>query len=148
MKRGIGNEEDVATPDLAAPLKTVCFIIIKAREFDVKEAVTEPDPGSNPADDNSVAVLQDHEDDPVQEELTSLISDLSHDAQIDLVTLMWLGRDDFNASDWADVRQQATEAHNEHTAEYLCGNPLLADHLVAGLDVLGLSCEDYEKEHL
>ena len=59
----------------------------------MKEAVTEPDPGSNPTDDNELAVLQDHEDDPVREELTSLISELSHDAQIDLVTLMWLGRD-------------------------------------------------------
>ena len=29
----------------------VCFIIVKAREFDVKDTVTEPDPGSNAADD-------------------------------------------------------------------------------------------------
>ena len=43
----------------------VCFIIIKAREFDVKDDVTEPDPGSNPSDDNDVSVLEDHEDDPV-----------------------------------------------------------------------------------
>lgn len=147
MKRGIGGDDSEA-PELAIPLETVCFIIMKAREFDVKEAVTEPDPGSNPTDDSAAAVLQDHEDDPVQEELTSLISDLSVDEQIDLVTLMWLGREDYQAGDWAGVRQQAAEAHNEHTAGYLCGNPLLADHLAAGLDVIGLSCADYESEHL
>ncbi|WP_429925703.1 DUF3775 domain-containing protein (plasmid) [Agrobacterium vitis] len=148
MKRGIGSDDDVAMPELAVPLKTVCFIIFKAREFDVKEEVTEPEPGSNPTDDNELAVLQDHEDDPVQEELMSLISALSGDAQIDLVTLVWLGRDGYAASDWAEVRQQAMDAHNARTAEYLCGDPLLADHLSAGLELIGLSCMDYEKDHL
>jgi hypothetical protein len=147
MKRGIGGE-DTEAPELAIPLETVCFIIMKAREFDVKEAVSEPDPGSNPTDDNATAVLEDHADDPVQEELTSLISDLSVDEQVDLVALTWLGRDDYGAGDWAGVRQQAAEAHNQHTADYLCGDPLLADHLAGGLDVIGLSCADYEKEHL
>ena len=147
MKHGIGTEEN-RTPELAIPLETVCFIIMKARQLDVKEASTEPDPGSNPTDDNDAAVLQDHADDPVEEELTSLISDLSSDEQIDLVTLMWLGRDDYEAGDWERVREQAAAAHNEHTAGYLMGEPLLADHLTAGLDMIDLSCADYEDEHL
>jgi hypothetical protein len=29
----------------------VCFIIVKAREFDAKDEVTEADPGSNPSDE-------------------------------------------------------------------------------------------------
>jgi hypothetical protein len=136
------------TAELAIPLETVCFIIMKARQFDVKVAETEPDPGSNPTDDNDAALLQDHGDDPVQEELTSLISALSDDEQIDLVALMWLGRDDYRAGDWDDVRQQAADARNEHTAEYLTGEPLLADHLAAGLDAISLSCTGYESEHL
>ena len=78
----------------------VCFIIIKAREFDAKDAVTDPDPGSNPTDDREAAVLEDHEDDPVVEELTGFIGALTEDEQIDLVALAWLGRDDFAASDW------------------------------------------------
>jgi len=147
MKRGIGTEES-QTPELAVPLETVCFIIMKARQFDVKEEVTEPDPGSNPTDDNDAAILEDHGEDPVQEELTSLISELSDDEQVDLVTLMWLGREDNEVADWANVRTQATEAHNKHTAEYLTGEPLLADYLAAGLDTIGLSCADYEDEHL
>lgn len=147
MKRGSGIQDE-EMPDLAVPLGTVCFIIMKARQFDVKEAVTESDPGSNPSDDNNAAVLQDHADDPVQEELISIISELSDDEQIDLVALMWLGRDDGEASDWANVRAQAADAHNERTAEYLIGEPLLADHLTAALDAIGLSCTDYEGEDL
>ncbi|MGB3390395.1 MAG: DUF3775 domain-containing protein [Pseudaminobacter sp.] len=147
MKRGIGAEDDQA-PELAIPLETVCFIIMKGRQFDAKEAATEPDPGSNPTDDENAAILQDQADDPVQEELTSLISDLSDDEQIDLVTLMWLGRDDYEPGDWASIRAQAADAHNEHTAEYLTGEPLLADHLAAGLDCIGLSCADFESGRL
>lgn len=91
--------EDDQARELAIPLETVCFIIMKARQFDAKEAATEPDPSSNPTDDENAAILQDQPDDPVQEEPTSLISDLSDDEQIDLVTLMWLGRDDYGSGD-------------------------------------------------
>ena len=58
--------------------------------------MSEPDPGSNPSDDNDVAVLEDHEDDAVVEELTSFIDAMSEDEQIDLVALVWLGREDFD----------------------------------------------------
>jgi hypothetical protein len=56
---------------LAISPEKVCFIILKAREFGAKDEVTEPDPGSNPADDGDVDILEDHADDPVVEELTS-----------------------------------------------------------------------------
>lgn len=142
--------EDVETggPELAVPLEKVCFIIMKAREFDAKDPVTDPYPASNPSDDRSSAVLEDHEDDPVLEELTSLISELSVDEQIDLVALMWFGRDDRSAADWGNVREEAALAHNQYTAGYLCGTPLLAEHLAEGLSVLGLSCSGYERQHL
>ena len=122
----------------------VCFVIVKAREFDAKDAVTEPDPGSNPTDDRETAVLEDHEDDPVIEELTSFIDALTEDEQIDLVALAWLGRDDYTASDWASVREEAAAAHNERTASYLLGMPLLGDFLEEGLSMLGYSCEEFE----
>jgi hypothetical protein len=137
------------TPDaLTISPEKVCFIIVKAREFDVKDAVTEPDPGSNPTDDNETAVLEDHEDDPVLEELTSFIDALSEDEQIDLVTLVWLGRDDYTASDWATVREEATRAHNKGTASYLLGTPLLGDFLEEGLSMMGYSCEEFEMGRL
>lgn len=126
----------------------VCFIIFKAKEFDVKDEVTEPDPGSNPADDKEIAVLEDHEDDPVVEELTSLIDSLSEDEQVDLVALAWLGRDDYTADDWAAVREEAARAHNERTTSYLLGMPLLSDYLEEGLSMLGYSCEAFELNRL
>src|SRR6516225_11279943 len=98
------KQPETANDEEESPLtistEKVCFIIMKAKEFDAKGEVTDPDPGSNPSDDKDAAVLEDHSDDPVVEELTSLINSLSEDEQIDLVVLMWLGRDDYSSSDW------------------------------------------------
>jgi hypothetical protein len=126
----------------------VFFVIVKAREFDAKDAVTVPDPGSNPCDDQNTAVLEDHPDDPVVEELTSLINALSEDEQIDLVALAWLGRDDYSADDWPEIRLEAARAHNKRTARYLLGMPLLGDFLEEGLSLLGYSCEEFEINRL
>ena len=136
----IGEE----VPALTISPEKVCFIIIKSREFDAKDAETEPDPGSNPSDDKDWEVLEEHPDDPVVEELTSLIDSLSQDEQIDLVALAWLGRDDYSASDWPVVREEAARAHNERTAAYLLGMPPLSDFLEEGLSLLGRSCEEFE----
>jgi hypothetical protein len=136
-------EATEAAPLTISPEK-VCFVIMKAREFDVKDAVSEPDPASNPSDDMETAVLEDHEDDPVVEELTSLIDSLSEDEQIDLVALAWLGRDDHEAADWPAVREEAARAHNRRTSSYLLGMPQLGDFLEEGLSMLGHSCEDFE----
>jgi len=70
--------------------------------------------------------------------------ELPEDEQIDLVALMWLGRDDYSASDWPAVREEVARAHNKHTANYLLGTPLLGDFLEEGLSVLGRSCEEFE----
>jgi len=126
----------------------VCFLIIKAREFDAKEEANESDPGSNPSDDKDAAVLEDQPDDPVVEEITSLIESLSEDEQVDLVALAWLGRDDNTAEDWPSVREEAARAYNGRTAAYLLGIPQLGDFLEEGLATLGYSCEDFEIDRL
>ena len=42
-------------PSLSIATEKVCFIIIKAREFDVKDVVTDPDDASNATDDRMVS---------------------------------------------------------------------------------------------
>jgi len=88
--------------------------------------------------------LENHSDDPVLYELTSLINDMNEDEQIDLVALAWLGRDGIAASDWTEIRREAARAHNERTADYLLGMPQLGDFLEEGLSMLGHSCEEFE----
>jgi hypothetical protein len=146
MRQTVKDEivEGEIEPALTISPEKVFFIIIKAKEFDAKDEVTEEDPGSNPSDDRDAAVLEDHKDDPVLEELTSLINSLSEDEQIELVALTWMGRDEYTVSDWPAVREEAARAHNARTAAYLLGTPLLGDFLEEGLSMLGYSCEEFE----
>ncbi len=129
-------------PALSISPDKACFFILKAREFDAKDVVTDPGDGSNPTDDGMVAVLEDHRDDPTAQELRAFINTLTEDEQVDLVALMWLGRGDGDVGEWGELRREAARLHNDHTAQYLLGKPLLADHLDEGLARLGHRCED------
>ena len=142
------TDEEASAIDLAISPETVCFLIVKAREFDAKDLVSEPDPGSNPTDDKDASVLEDHDDDPVAEELVSAIHDLSEDQQVELVAIAWLGRGDGTPADWAALRDQAAEAHNTRTARYLLGIPQLGDYLEEGLAQLGHSTTELGESHL
>ena len=133
----------VTTPSLSISPEKVCFFVVKAREFDVKDVVTDPDSGSNPTDDAMIAVLEDHPDDPTYQELRSFIGALTEDEQIDLVALTWLGRGDGTIDEWDDLRREAARLHNKRTAAYLLAKPMLADHLQEGLSQFGCSCEDF-----
>lgn len=132
-------------PELAISAEKVAMIIAKARQFDVKDVVTDPDSSSNASDDAMLSVLEDHSDDPVRTELTAIIRGLNEDEQIDLVALAWLGRGDGELDDWKDLRAEASRAHNSRTAEYLLGMPLLGDLLEEGLAQFGHSIEEFEQ---
>lgn len=134
------------TSKLTIPLEKICFIIAKARQFDAKDVVTDPDPGSNESDDDMRSILEDHADDPVRAELSSAIWALNEDEQIDLVTLAWLGRDEGEVESWDDLRDEAARVHNDRTGRYLLGIPLLADYLEEAVAKFGLSCGDLEAD--
>src|SRR5262249_31221737 len=125
----------------------VCFIIIKAREFDVKVDPVDPDPGSNPADDGESEVLEDN-DDATQLELREAIDDLNEDEVVDLIALAWIGRGDFDRGDLEEARTLARERHRRRSSSYLIGLPTLGDLLEEGLGAVGHSCEDYEVNRL
>ncbi|MGA7323555.1 MAG: DUF3775 domain-containing protein [Rhodomicrobium sp.] len=142
-----GLEEAYGDEALTISPEKICFVIVRARKFDVKDANSEQESGSNPADDNMLEVLEDTSGDPVYQELRSFISDLTEDEQIDLVALAWLGRDGYTHSDWLQVRAEALQAHRSQkqlTADYLLGIPLLGDYLEESLSLFGRSCEEFE----
>ena len=138
-----------AIPTLSISTEKICFVVLKAREFDVKDAdTTLDDDGSNPTDDRMIEVLEDRSDDPVDQELVAFIEAMSEDEKVDLVTLTWLGRGDGGLEDWDDLRAEAARVHNRRTASYLLGIPLLPDFLEEALAALGRSCEEFEEDHL
>jgi hypothetical protein len=120
----------------------VCHIIPKARAFDVKTDVVEPDPGSNMAEDEMLEVLEDYPDDATEEELREFIRGLNEEEQVALVALAWIGRGSFSVEEWRDAMEEARHAHNDRTAEYLMGLPLLGDYLAEGLAAFGHTCDE------
>ena len=129
-------------PELLISPEKVGFLIEKAREFDVKEEVSDPDSGSNGADDDMIDVLEDNGNDPVAREIAGFINALTEDEQVDLVALMRLGRGDGSIEEWEDLRREALEGRNGRTARYLLGEPMLGDFLAEGLDEFGLTWSD------
>ncbi|MGB5950571.1 MAG: DUF3775 domain-containing protein [Parvibaculum sp.] len=125
----------------------VCYVIAKARMFDVKEEISDPDSGSNPTDEEMRDVLEDFADDPTQEELLAFIRGLDEEEQITLVALAWVGRGTFDRSEWAEALETARDEHNARTAEYLLGLPLLADYLQEGLEAFGENCSSFDESH-
>ncbi|HKT20353.1 MAG TPA: DUF3775 domain-containing protein [Stellaceae bacterium] len=123
----------------------VCSLILKAREFDAKVEPLEPEPGSNPADDES-EILEDYSGDPTLEELRGAIEALDDDEVIDVIALVWVGRGDFTCDDWENARSLAADRYRHDSAAYLTGIPTLGDLLEEGLAELGYSCTDYESE--
>jgi len=121
----------------------VSHIIFKARMFDCKEEDSDPDSGSNGADDGMVDVLEDIAGDSTYQELVEYIRGLDEEEQINLVALAWIGRGTYEPSEWEEALSEAGHAHNKRTAEHLTGLPMLGDYLDGGLAALGESSESF-----
>ena len=135
-------------PELTIPVNTVAWIILKAREYDMKEpAEVESDEADG---HNPLGVLEDRADDPTAAELRSWITDLNDTEQAELVALMWLGRGDDEPENWAELVEQARGSQGEgssrgrRTVRYLLGTPQLGDYLEEGLERLGVDTANLE----
>lgn len=121
----------------------VYFIISKAKEFQAKEEVTfsEKMPESEYEYDWS-QILADHEDDLSYLEVKKVIEDLEPDQQIDLLTLMYIGRGDFDDNEWSAARKEAKNNLAPNLTGYLFSKPFIADYLERGLEILGYTREE------
>jgi hypothetical protein len=119
----------------------ICRLIELAREFHAQEEVVIPEIMGNPSGDWATQTLAGHLDDMTFLEFKSIVRDLEPRQQQQVVALFWVGRGDFGVDEWEDVLEQASDAWNQRTAEYLIVHPLLADYLMEGLDLFGYSCD-------
>jgi hypothetical protein len=139
-------EPEEVSDQLTISPEQAFYIIVKAREFDEQVESTDPDSGSNSADDREVDVLEEDADDPIQQELEEALDALNVDEQLDLLALTWLGRGEY--SSFAEAREEASDMRDKHITDYLIGTPKLGDFLEEGLAQLGLSLEDFERDRL
>lgn len=72
-----------------------------------------------------------------EREFRALVGDLNIDEAAELVALAWLGRGDYDGSEWATAITAARDRVNRRTATYLLGMPMLGDWLEDGLEAIG-----------
>jgi DNA-directed RNA polymerase subunit K/omega len=135
-------------PSLGISADKVCFLIVRARQFQAKVEPVVADPGTNMTDDGFREVLEDLADDPVIQEMRQFIEGLNEEEYTNLLALMWLGRGDYAKEEWNDILAEARTVEDERGPDYVIGTPLLADYLEEALDQLGYSCEDTERGRL
>ena len=129
-------------PNLSISSEKVFFVISKARQSEIE--ADEPELIAEFTDDDAAYGRKGSGKSTDRAELSSFIRGLNVDEQIDLVALTWLGRGDGEVAEWDEMREEALRLHNNRTAQYLLGKPMLADHLEEGLSQLGYAGEDYE----
>ncbi|WP_296737259.1 DUF3775 domain-containing protein [Mesorhizobium sp.] len=93
--------------------------------------------GDRHASHHHDGLVEEASENLTEEEFRELINDLNVDEAAELIALAWVGRGDFDATEWADAVAAARERANKRTAKYLLGLPLLADWLAEGLEVIG-----------
>ena len=133
---------------LTIALEKVCYLIIKAREFDAKMDPEVPEPGDNPTDDADREVLFDYPEDPTVEEIRGFLEILNEDEAIELLALVWMGEGDYDVEEWSEAVEDARDNPDERRPDAFLNIPLLGDYLEEGLAELGLSCNDVNLSRL
>ena len=131
--------------ELAIAVETVCRIVLRAREFEALIPETDPDDASNASDDGMIDTIEDGPDEdgnanPAETELRAIIDDLAEDEQAEVIALAMVGRGDFEASEWADAIDAASD-ELDAPADWMLGQPTLSTDLEAGLAAFDLSCD-------
>jgi hypothetical protein len=125
------------------PLETLCRIILRAREYEA-QVPTDYDGGEAPENvddegEETLSVLDDSINTSVEEELTNALGDLADDQLQEVLAFAWVGQGTYDAADWAEAIEAATEENN--IVEELMDMPMLASVLESGMAAFDLNCD-------
>ncbi len=125
------------------PLETLCRIILRAREYEA-QVPTDYDGGEAPENvddegEETLSVLDDSINTSVEEELTNALEDLADDQLQEVLAFAWVGQGTYDATDWAEAVEAATEENN--IVEELMDMPMLASVLESGMAAFDINCD-------
>jgi hypothetical protein len=124
--------------------RRVAHVIIRAREIDAKVGTW--DRAGDSVDSDSI--LEARRGDATEAELRAFIAGMNDDEKAELVAIMWIGRETYDADELDEAIQTARDEATTPTEDYLLGVPLLPDYLEDGLDKLGIDVTDAEEDLL
>ena len=129
--------------DLSTPLETICRLIIRARELEAQvPGNADEDDDEDPTDsDDEFAVLEDEANEAIEEEMMALLDDLGDDQVQEVLALALVGRGTYDASEWEDALEAASDPDAEDPVDQLLDMPTLAAYLDAGLAAFDMNCE-------
>lgn len=134
-------------PELEIAPESVAWIITKLRGLEGKVAPAEFNRDEDEEGDDPIAdALESRNDDPDIREVAGFVNSLDVDEQVDLVSLMWVGRGTYDVEDWDAAREAALDGRTTSTARYLLGTPMAADYLADGLAAFGFDPADLESD--
>lgn len=81
---------------------------------------------------------------PESHQLHDYIASLNEDEAANLVAIMWVGRESFEAEEFEEALATARAEATAPTEDYLSGMPELGDFLESGLEALGIDVSDAE----
>lgn len=121
---------------------TVRMLVLKAKalsaglrdDFDAGSEHEIEFDGASSDFQNHHGLVEEETENLTEREFRALIGDLNIDEAAELIALTWIGRGDFEASEWEDALAAARQRPWRQTARYLLGLPQLADWLEQGLE--------------
>lgn len=128
--------------ELSVSLEAVCRLIVRARELEAQVPAIETDDEADPTDsDDEFAVIEDEANEAIEEEIMAALDELADDQIAEVLALALVGRGTYDASEWEDALEIASDPDAEDPADQLLDMPLLAAYLEAGLAAFDLNCD-------
>ena len=133
-------------PELRISTDKVCEFIEAAREVAGKVSSTAGD-RTTTGDDSELETLVDepgqdfYEHDDRRREMVEFIAGLNVEEQTDLLALIWLGRGDYDISEWDDALAEAEARIAARDPDYMIGDASLPQYLGDGLEAFDRTCD-------
>lgn len=132
-------------PELRISVEKVCALIEAARELAGKVPSTAGD-RTTTGDDSKLATIDEPEgigedEDARRRETVEFIAGLNVEEQTDLLALIWLGRGDYDISEWDEAVAEAEARIAARDPDYMIGDAALPEYLGDGVEAFGLTCD-------
>jgi len=131
--------------ELRISSEKVCAFIEAAREVAGKVPSTAGD-RTTTGDDSRLVTIEEPEGDGEDEDarrrqMVEFVAGLNVEEQADLLALIWLGRGDYDISEWDDALVEAEARIAARDPDYMIGDAALPEYLGGGLEAFGWSCD-------
>jgi hypothetical protein len=133
-------------PELRISTEKVCAFIEAAREVAGKVTSTAGD-RTTTGDDSKLETIVDepgqdiYEGDDRRREMVEFVAGLNVEEQTDLLALIWLGRGDYDLTEWDDALAEAEARIAARDPDYMIGDSALPEYLGDGLEAFDRTCD-------